>query len=467
MEVISAFSHILLGGMTTGAVLSTIGADLLAFNGKGTVRRGPADQHTVALTFDDGPNPVFTPRVLNILAQFGARATFFIIGRQAEQYPEIIRDIANAGHEVGNHTYGRRPFWLLSPHQTRAEIDRGAHVLTAILGKPPRYWRPPWGRLNLEALRHSSRVQQQRVLWSLRAAGWLPLASSETIVHIVAQRLHPGAIIALHDGGGLRHTPARMAAALPAILRLLQAHGYRGLTLSALLAAGPTASSHATLPSRLWDWYEWAWNTCYGIETLGQETILALGPAIHYGQDLLLRDGTLIHPGAQVGELHLDCPRVAYLHRTVPSHCLGLALRRELERTLQRLPQLVAEHRPYQELQAFRSTTLFWREATRLGFEVSMRDSGWHHGFLGWYQRMLLVRDHPLGYRRLQGRRWEACDLAFSARATAAIWRADVEEPVQMKGSWQSGQSQRYDAPAGIRFPRRNTVTLAGALRAE
>jgi hypothetical protein len=97
----------------------------------------------------------------------------------------------------------------------------------------------------------------------------------------------------------------------------------------------------------------------YGIETLGKEAILALGPAIHYGPDLLLRDGTMIHPGAQVGELHLERARVAYLHRTVPPHRLGLALRRELERTLQRLARMVVEHPPYHELQAFRSTTLF------------------------------------------------------------------------------------------------------------
>jgi peptidoglycan-N-acetylglucosamine deacetylase len=414
MEVLSACSLILLGGMTTGAMLYTIGADLLALNGKGTLRRGPEDQRAVALTFDDGPNPVYTPRILSILVQFDAHATFFIIGRQAEQHPDIICDIANAGHEVGNHTYGHRPFWLLPPHQTREEIDRGAHVLTAILGKPPRYWRPPWGRLNLEALRYSTRLLQQRVLWSLRAEGWLPLASPETIVRSVAQRLHPGAIIDLHDGGGLRHTPARMATALPAVLRLLQARGYRCLTLGELLAARPTASSLATLRSRMWDWYEWAWSTWYGIETLGQETILTLGPAIHYGPDLILRDGTMIHPGAQVGELHFDRPRVAYLHRTVPQHCLGLALSRELERTLQRLAQMVAEHPPYHALQAFRSTTLFWREATRLGFEVSMRDSGWHQGFLGWYQRMLLIRDHPLGYRRLQRRHWEARTIWLS-----------------------------------------------------
>src|SRR5262245_43692171 len=112
MEAISVFGHLLLGGVATGAVLYTIGADLLAAGGKGTVRRGPVDQQAVALTFDDGPDPVFTPRILDILAQFGIQATFFVIGKQVERHPEIVRAIADAGHEVGNHTYTHRPLWL-------------------------------------------------------------------------------------------------------------------------------------------------------------------------------------------------------------------------------------------------------------------------------------------------------------------------------------------------------------------
>jgi hypothetical protein len=252
------------------------------------------------------------------------------------------------------------------------------------------------------------------VLWSLQPEGWLPLARPETIVHNVAQRLHPGAIIDLHDGGGLWKTPAHTVAALPALLGLLRERGYRCLTLSDLLTEGPTGCRYAFPPCGVWDWYERAWNAMLGVESLGQDTILALGPALHYGPDLILRDGTMIRSGAQVGELHLDRRRVAHLHRTIPPHCLGLSLRRELERTLQQLARRVIEYpRPY-EFQAFRSTTLFWREAGRLGFEVCARDVGWHLGFLGWYQRMLLARDHPLGRRRLHGRRWEARTIWLS-----------------------------------------------------
>jgi peptidoglycan/xylan/chitin deacetylase (PgdA/CDA1 family) len=417
MEAMSLLGHVLLGGMAAGAVLYTAGADLLAANGLGTIRRGPGDRRAVALTFDDGPDPVFTPRILEILAQSGARATFFIIGRQAERHPEIVRAIANAGHEVGNHTYRHRPLWLLPPRQTREEIDRGARVLTAILGQPPRYFRPPWGRVNWEAIRHSARVRQRRVLWSLRAEGWLPLASPETIVRLVAEWIHPGAIIGLHDGGGLRHTPARMAAALPALLGLLHERGYRCLTLSELLGAGSMAPSRVPRSGGVWDWYERAWNAWFRVERLDPEAILALGPAIHYGPDLVLRDGTVVRHGARVGELHLDRSRMPHLHGTIARDYAGLALRRELECTLQRLARAVIEHPQYHGVEAFRGTTLFWRGATRLGFEVCARDLGWHYRVLGWYQRQLLARDHPLGRHRLRGRRWEARTVWLSRQA--------------------------------------------------
>jgi hypothetical protein len=100
----------------------------------------------------------------------------------------------------------------------------------------------------------------------------------------------------------------------------------------------------------------------------------------------------MIRHGALLGELHLDRARVARLHRTTPQRRLGFALRRELECTLRRLAHMAVEHRLYHRLEAFRTTTLFWREATRLGFEACARDRGCHHGFLSGYQRMLLVR---------------------------------------------------------------------------
>ncbi len=223
-------------------------------------------------------------------------------------------------------------------------------------------------------------------------------------------------IINLHDGGGFPQTPARLVAALPGPLMLLQERGYRSLTLSELLPKWPAASISATLRKRVWAWYECAWNTWFRINRLGQATILTLGPAIHYGPDLILRDGTMIHPGAQVGELHLDRARVAHLHWTATQRRVGIVLRHELQDALQRLAQQVIEHPHDHWWEAFRSTTLFWQEATSLGFEVGGQDIGWHQVLLCWYQRLLLARVHPLGRHRLRGKRWETRTIWLSRR---------------------------------------------------
>jgi hypothetical protein len=128
----------------------------------------------------------------------------------------------------------------------------------------------------------------------------------------------------------------------------------------------------------VWDWYERVWNAWHRIETLGQDTILTLGPATHCGPDLLLQDGTMIQFGTGIGELHLDRWRVAQLHRSVPPHCLGLCLRRDREGALRQLARQLLESPHEGALQAFRSTTLFWKEAERLGFEVCAQRTDWH-----------------------------------------------------------------------------------------
>ena len=239
----SSLSAVLFGTGAACAAAYTVGAHCWALSTPHIIRRGPRRTRAVALTFDDGPHPEFTPRMLDILAQVGVHATFFLIGRAAERFPHIVRAIVEGGHEVGNHTYHHRPLWLLPPRRTREEIERGADILAALTGRPPRYFRPPWGQLNLEAYRHVVRRGVRPVLWSLRPEGWLPLARPTGIVQAVARTLHPGAILDLHDGGGLLGTPARTAQALPALLTLLRAQGYRCLTLSELLGDADEAGA--------------------------------------------------------------------------------------------------------------------------------------------------------------------------------------------------------------------------------
>lgn len=397
----------LIGAAAVAGIAHTLAAHLLASSGLGTVHRGPATRRAVALTFDDGPDPASTPRVLETLDGFGARATFFLIGARAEQHPEIVRAIADAGHEIGSHTYTHRHLWLLPPGRTRDEMNRAAETLAAITGMPVRYFRPPWGKFNLAAYRHAKRLGQRRVLWSLRPEGWRPAPDAQAIVRAVNRRLHPGAIIDLHDAAHAPGRPIHTAQALPAILSMLATRGYRCVTLSELLDASPAAVRTRGLISRAWDLYERAWARAYRLESVGDVGLLAIGPTTHRGPTVRLGDGTLIASGDAVCELHFDRHHVMRLHAELPPRRVIFALRRDVERSLRQLAALVARDPRYVSTKAFRGTTLFWEGTPYLGCEVRPLAGRWGPRFFTWYLRMLMARDHPLGWNRLQGRNLE------------------------------------------------------------
>jgi len=110
--------------------------------------RGPRAGRRVALTFDDGPDPEWTPRVLDLLGAAGVRATFFLIGARAAQAPAVVKRIAGDGHEVANHSWSHRNPWLCGPATTRAEVRRAHDTLADLTGVAPRHFRPPWGMVN-------------------------------------------------------------------------------------------------------------------------------------------------------------------------------------------------------------------------------------------------------------------------------------------------------------------------------
>jgi peptidoglycan/xylan/chitin deacetylase (PgdA/CDA1 family) len=127
---------------------------------------GPAASRSVALTFDDGPDPRHTPEVLDQLRALGVRATFFVIGGRAEAHPQLVRRIAAEGHEVGHHSYAHTPPAETSARALVAEARRTSALLARLLGKPPRLYRPPHGKLTPAKLLGLWALGQTVVLWN-------------------------------------------------------------------------------------------------------------------------------------------------------------------------------------------------------------------------------------------------------------------------------------------------------------
>jgi peptidoglycan/xylan/chitin deacetylase (PgdA/CDA1 family) len=188
----------------------------------------------VALTFDDGPDPEVTPRVLDLLGAHGARATFFVLGERAARYPDVIRRIEREGHTVGTHTQRHLVrFHFARPRYIQREIEDAIAVVAGILPAPPTLFRPPQG---LRTPNFASGWRRTHgltcVTWSVRGLDSRPTTAA-AIVARVAPRLAPGAIVTLHDGTGLGGSRDR-APTLAALATILDECKTRGLRCVAL-----------------------------------------------------------------------------------------------------------------------------------------------------------------------------------------------------------------------------------------
>lgn len=195
------------------------------------------EQPVVALTFDDGPNPVYTPQILQILREHDAKATFFMVGTNVARHPEIARLIVREGHEVGNHSMNhqyRLPYLL--PWQIRKEYLRSQGVILRETGVSPLLFRAPHGRLSPWMALTLRRGGATIIGWDIDPRD-LSNTAPEALVRKVLDQVRPGSIILLHDGLDVHENVNRqvLVQSLPQLIEQLQARGYCLATLSDLL----------------------------------------------------------------------------------------------------------------------------------------------------------------------------------------------------------------------------------------
>jgi peptidoglycan/xylan/chitin deacetylase (PgdA/CDA1 family) len=176
--------------------------------------RGPKDARGVVLTFDDGPDPVHTRKVLDVLDEHDAKATFFVIGRKVEKHPDVIEEIVRRGHEVGVHGYAHdRLFSLRGPRRVRRDLERSVRALEKITKTRPTLFRPPIGHTNPTIARIAEQLDLTVVGWSVAGYDGIAGAEPKKVASRVANGLDDGDIVLLHDAAELDdHTPAGVEA---------------------------------------------------------------------------------------------------------------------------------------------------------------------------------------------------------------------------------------------------------------
>lgn len=181
----------------------------------------------IAFTFDDGPDPTYTPVLLDVLKENGVKATFFVVGSKAEKNPDIIRRMHMEGHLLGIHNYEHTSNWLMSPWKVKKGIEKTAAIIEEITGERTVYYRPPWGILNLIDFIKKSRYFI--ILWSISAEDWKTSGGSDKIRRALSG-IKGGDVVLLHDCGDTPgadiEAPAITIEALKDVLPAVKAKGY-------------------------------------------------------------------------------------------------------------------------------------------------------------------------------------------------------------------------------------------------
>jgi peptidoglycan/xylan/chitin deacetylase (PgdA/CDA1 family) len=197
----------------------------------------PAPSGRLALTFDDGPDGKYTPKVLDILAQYGVTATFFVVGVQAEQYPEVLARIRDEGHEIGSHGYAHANMGKMTAAAAAEDLRLADEAIREAAGVVPELFRPPYGSVSEDLSDALAEAGKTLVRWNVDPRDWDGTPAEDIVSHVL-EKAEDGAVILLHSFGGKNSDLSGTIEALPAIIEGLLAQGFELTTVSGLEREG-------------------------------------------------------------------------------------------------------------------------------------------------------------------------------------------------------------------------------------
>jgi len=214
---------------------------------QGTFYLANTDEKVIALTFDDGPSPEWTPQILDELKKSDVKATFFMVGKFVEKYPEIARRAVKEGHEIGNHTFSHPVLFFASPDQIKKEILQAEAAIKNATGKSTTLFRPPKAWLTEERKKEIKDLGYTIVLWTLNSKDWVTFHDKH-IRRYLLKRVRSGDIILFHDSGGFFGIEGgnriQTVKTIPRLIEQLKEGGYRFVTVGELLERDKNNGNH-------------------------------------------------------------------------------------------------------------------------------------------------------------------------------------------------------------------------------
>lgn len=195
--------------------------------------KGPRNK-IIALTFDDVPDPRFTPQLLEVLRSNQVKATFFVVGSRAEKHPALVERMIREGHVVGNHSYNHPSFGKLSVNEFRNQILQTENIISAVAGYKPRLIRPPYGEISEQQLQWAKKHGYKLINWNVDSLDWRGLPKAQVRNNILAHA-GKGAIVLQHGGGGRGSDLRGTIQALPEVIRIMRKRGYTFVTVPEML----------------------------------------------------------------------------------------------------------------------------------------------------------------------------------------------------------------------------------------
>ncbi|MGE6577111.1 polysaccharide deacetylase family protein [Paenibacillus xylanexedens] len=389
------------------------------FFGFRVFRRGRSDTQ-FALTFDDGPDPHYTPRLLDLLRQHQAKATFFVVGEHAASHPELIQRIHDEGHLIGIHNYIHKTNWLMRPRTVRDQIQRTGQIIHEVTGVKTCYYRPPWGIMNL--FDFFSKKERKIVLWSSMFEDWRSRVGAQRLTERMLKELRGGEVMLLHDRGTTlgadAHAPEQMLQALEVVLQEAERLGLQSVRVDTLMGGVTVSESQnknqpqttlklwKRLVVALWLGWEKLFHWVYHLRTASPEDpMLHFRSRVYHGARMEMSDGHVLQNGDPVIELHFDNQKLFELGVTSRSSMhLAIRMIRTMEQQLPDLARMVALEPELRSAKAIYGVSMINRGPEKFGFTIQDLPPGPFSAASKVYLKLLLSVIHPAGTKRLKQR---------------------------------------------------------------